>query len=285
MDRNEREERDRMSRRRGQYDQRMDRDREEEEGRYGRTRGASRGDLYGRDESSESMYRNENERPGYNRYYRGDEQRWREQPRGAWQQDMDRGVYGGPEYGDDFGRTSDMSGYSPRSGHDQQQRFSMPQDWQRDRWEQGGRDFSESQRGMRGGMHGERGGMSRWARGSRYEEDDRGFRGRGPKDYQRSDDRIREDVCDLLTDNPQIDASDITVRVESGEVTLEGKVDTRRVKHLAEDLIDECCTGVKDIHNNLRVSRERREEKQGGREEEERGNGRRYFQQSQYGNA
>jgi hypothetical protein len=32
------------------------------------------------------------------------------------------------------------------------------------------------------------------------------FRGRGPKDYRRPE-RIREDVCELLTDDPRIDAS------------------------------------------------------------------------------
>ena len=32
-------------------------------------------------------------------------------------------------------------------------------------------------------------------------------RGRGPKDYTRSDDRIREEVCDRLTDDPRVDAS------------------------------------------------------------------------------
>lgn len=38
--------------------------------------------------------------------------------------------------------------------------------------------------------------------------------GRGPKGYQRSDERIREDVCDRLTEHPAIDASEIEVEVK-----------------------------------------------------------------------
>ena len=81
-----------------------------------------------------------------------------------------------------------------------------------------------------------------------------GFRGRGPRDYQRTDDRIREDVCDRLTEDDGLDASDITVRVSDGEVTLEGKVDERRAKWMAEEIACSC-SGVKEVHNHLRVAR------------------------------
>jgi hypothetical protein len=53
------------------------------------------------------------------------------------------------------------------------------------------------------------------------------FAGRGPKGYRRSDSRIREDVCDRLTDAPFLDASDIDVTVTDGEVTLSGTVHYR----------------------------------------------------------
>ncbi|WP_244464993.1 BON domain-containing protein [Candidatus Filomicrobium marinum] len=84
----------------------------------------------------------------------------------------------------------------------------------------------------------------------RREMDDR-FRGRGPKNYTRSDDRIREDVCDRLCDDPHIDASDIEVTVSGGEVTLEGTVRDRFAKRHAEDL-SERASGVKHVQNNLR---------------------------------
>jgi osmotically-inducible protein OsmY len=80
------------------------------------------------------------------------------------------------------------------------------------------------------------------------------FRGRGPKGFQRSDERVRELVSERLEDHDAIDASDIEVTVNSGEVTLSGTVDDRRTKRLAED-VAESVAGVKDVHNNLKVDR------------------------------
>ncbi|MGO4571324.1 BON domain-containing protein [Microvirga sp. 2TAF3] len=77
-------------------------------------------------------------------------------------------------------------------------------------------------------------------------------RGRGPKGYQRSDERIREDVNDRLTDDPHIDASEIQVTVSSREVTLDGTVGSRFEKRHAED-IAEFVSGVTHVQNNLRV--------------------------------
>jgi len=78
------------------------------------------------------------------------------------------------------------------------------------------------------------------------------YAGVGPQGYQRSDERIREDVNDRLTDHPDVDASKIDVQVQHCEVTLTGYVDSRRTKRLAED-IAESVRGVKDVHNQLRV--------------------------------
>ena len=77
-------------------------------------------------------------------------------------------------------------------------------------------------------------------------------RGKGPAGYQRSDERIRELVCESLTDDDQIDASRIEVAVEDGEVTLSGSVDDRHAKRDAEDC---ACSvvGVRDVQNLLRV--------------------------------
>jgi osmotically-inducible protein OsmY len=81
--------------------------------------------------------------------------------------------------------------------------------------------------------------------------------GRGPRGYTRSDERIREDVCDRLAQHGYVDASDIDVRASGGEVKLEGSVRERREKRLAED-IAECVPGVRDVHNMLRVNRDDR---------------------------
>ncbi|MBO0748827.1 MAG: BON domain-containing protein [Porphyrobacter sp.] len=76
--------------------------------------------------------------------------------------------------------------------------------------------------------------------------------GRGPQNYTRSDDRIREDVNDNLTDDWAVDARNITVKVENGEVTLDGTVTTRLQKRRAEDCAEDV-SGVKHVQNNLRV--------------------------------
>lgn len=78
------------------------------------------------------------------------------------------------------------------------------------------------------------------------------FRGKGPKGYTRSDERIKEDVSDRLSDDDELDASDITVQVSGGEVTLTGFVDSRDAKRAAEDCA-EACSGVKHVQNTLRV--------------------------------
>lgn len=77
--------------------------------------------------------------------------------------------------------------------------------------------------------------------------------GRGPRGYQRSDERIREDVCDALCEDGYIDASDIEVTVVNGEVTLVGVVRERPEKRRAEDAVEQI-SGVREIHNQLRVS-------------------------------
>ena len=147
------------------------------------------------------------------------------------------------------------------------------------------RDDRGGDRGYPGRSQGrdqDRFGSSSFGRGSREDDDERGFferagdevrswfgddanrrrdpdtgqrehhRGRGPKGYQRSDERILEDVNDRLTDDPHIDASEIDVSVSNREVTLNGTVNSRFEKRHAEDLA-ESVSGVGHVQNNLRV--------------------------------
>ncbi|MCK6592183.1 MAG: BON domain-containing protein [Polyangiaceae bacterium] len=79
--------------------------------------------------------------------------------------------------------------------------------------------------------------------------------GRGPRGYKRSDERIREDICDRLMQHDDVDASDVEVTVSSGEVTLQGTVESRQMKHLIEDVID-AVQGVQEVHNQIRVKRQ-----------------------------
>lgn len=77
-------------------------------------------------------------------------------------------------------------------------------------------------------------------------------RGRGPKGYRRSDERIGEDVHDRLTEDRDLDASGIEVEVREGEVTLNGVVSDRHDKHRAEHIVEHIL-GVGHVQNNLRV--------------------------------
>lgn len=79
------------------------------------------------------------------------------------------------------------------------------------------------------------------------------FAGRGPKGYQRSDERIREDVSDRLMEHPELDASGLEVHVKDGVVTLKGDVDSRWAKRQAEDIAEDV-GGVRDVMNQLSVT-------------------------------
>jgi hypothetical protein len=78
------------------------------------------------------------------------------------------------------------------------------------------------------------------------------YRGKGPKGYVRSDERIREQVNEALSDDDQVDASEIEVTVKDGEVILRGTVPERHMKRLAEDCVERL-PGVKDVQNQVRV--------------------------------
>lgn len=88
------------------------------------------------------------------------------------------------------------------------------------------------------------------------------FAGRGPKGYQRSDERLREEICDRLMADPEIDAAELTVSVSGGEVTLEGSVPERRMKRDAEDCA-ESISGVRQVHNRLRIEPSEGDERSG----------------------
>jgi hypothetical protein len=88
----------------------------------------------------------------------------------------------------------------------------------------------------------------------RHFQRDRGyeskFRGVGPKGYRRSDESIREDICESLTLDPYVDATEIEVAVKEGVVFLRGTVSSREVRRMAEDAALDC-TGVVDVRNEL----------------------------------
>lgn len=132
---------------------------------------------------------------------------------------------------------------------------------------------SESERGVwstqvqRGGrQQGSTDNNSGWGQGvnqygQRFEQPSQGqgvsHRGKGPQGWTRSDEKIKDIVCEALHDDHHIDASGIDVEVKNGEVTLTGMVPDRRTKRAAEDLVERL-SGVKDVQNSLKVSSDER---------------------------
>ncbi len=79
---------------------------------------------------------------------------------------------------------------------------------------------------------------------------------KGPKGYQRSDDRLREEVINILINQASFDLDDVEVDVSQGVVKLTGSVPDRQARYEAEELADGLW-GVKDVTNNLKVGSER----------------------------
>ncbi|WP_437604313.1 BON domain-containing protein [Sorangium sp. So ce590] len=69
---------------------------------------------------------------------------------------------------------------------------------------------------------------------------------------------MREDLCDRISDDPDLDASDVEVKVQNGEVVLSGTVRERRFKHQLE-VLAERISGVTDVRNEIRMYREQQQ--------------------------
>jgi hypothetical protein len=76
----------------------------------------------------------------------------------------------------------------------------------------------------------------------------------GLRGYRRPDESLAREIHEILTKDPELDATDIEVEVEGGAVTLTGEVESSDAKLLAEELV-ESTPGVREIHNRLRIAR------------------------------
>lgn len=93
-------------------------------------------------------------------------------------------------------------------------------------------------------------------KGMGQDRSSRNFRGLGPKSYQKSDERLKDDICEVLMDHSEIDASDIDIEVSKGEVTLTGTVNDRWMKYHAEEVIEDL-SFVNSVQNNIRVTKQK----------------------------
>lgn len=80
------------------------------------------------------------------------------------------------------------------------------------------------------------------------------FGRRTPKGYTRSDERIKDDLCERLYHTEDVDVGEVTIEVRDGTITLEGSVPERRMKHRIEDIAEQCI-GVHDVENRIRIVR------------------------------
>lgn len=148
-----------------------------------------------------------------------------------------------------------MAERDPRDDRmDEQGRWRTDAVWGRDRSYSSGREYGDGEYGIPPGRYD----RPAWNDRAREWSSTEGWRrpgpfaGRGPRGYQRSDERIREEVSDRLTAHGFIDATDVEVQVVNGEVTLTGFVDSRAAKRAAEDVAEDVY-GVRDVHNHLRI--------------------------------
>jgi osmotically-inducible protein OsmY len=152
-----------------------------------------------------------------------------------------------------YGSNQSTSGYGRGSYNEDEYRSDRSSDMY------GGRQSSGQSLGQYGSQQGLQG---------QQDQSQGRYAGRGPKGYKRSDERIKEEISDILTRDQNVDASEIEIEVKDGEVTLTGTVTERRMKHHAEDLIEKC-SGVKDVTNNLRVQKESQRSQEGDGERKE----------------
>jgi osmotically-inducible protein OsmY len=89
----------------------------------------------------------------------------------------------------------------------------------------------------------------------RREEQGRRQANSGPRGRRKSDESLRQEIREILTADPELEAVDVEVEVEGGAVTLRGAVMDPDARLLAEELV-ESLAGVQEVHNRLRVERE-----------------------------
>lgn len=204
---------------------------------------------------------------GNDRFRDNDRYRENYQGSGDYNSDWNRGSQGsgynrgyGNEYGrssgSEFNRGSYGDDYSRGSGSSEFNRWGN--DYNRSRGNDGNRGREDYRNGDRNWWDKTRDEVSSWfgdedaERRRRMDDREGPNRGKGPKGYTRSDERIKEDVNDRLNDDSTVDASEIEVTVTGCEVTLTGTVNNRQEKRRAEDLA-EAVSGVKNVENRIRV--------------------------------
>lgn len=90
----------------------------------------------------------------------------------------------------------------------------------------------------------------KWSSDPRSEASLERHKGKGPRNFSRSDDLLRERICEAFLKNPDLDPEFIDVTVKDGIVTLSGEARIREDRFLAEDLARDV-SGVVDVQNYI----------------------------------
>ncbi|PLP99863.1 RNA-binding protein [Cupriavidus pauculus] len=193
---------------------------------------------------------------GHTAYFndlRSDTRYWTE-PRDEWGES--RPPYHAQRYGRDYmGGGQGFSGYDEELGYSPSGRESGGRwrDGQREGQHEDWREHDENREDEHGALYnlGHRIGqaVSDWFGPGAMEKR------AGPRGYTRTDDRIRDEICERLTFTTGIDVREVSVDVDKGKVTLGGTVHTRGQKYDIEDLADNTF-GVIEVENNIRVQRQ-----------------------------
>jgi osmotically-inducible protein OsmY len=243
---------------------RVDESSDRREDRYDWSDRDERSDYYGSSQRASGRYRPDYENDERNMYASrsqgrrsGEDDRWREsrdrfynRGREIGTRSYERSDYGDTGYGQ-YGRSNrDEDRYRDESGEGRS--FSgrtgeFSADWDYDARARASQSGYNAQGYGISQSEGRQRGESRWTVAGPHT-------GKSPKGYKRSEERIREDICERLMEDGEVDASDIDVKITGNEVTLEGFVSDWRMKRRAEEVIQHV-SGVDDVLNNLRVKR------------------------------
>lgn len=187
----------------------------------------------------------------------GDSQYGSKQRGGASSGGSQSSTSGGPEYGDPYGRNQwrygqEQSYGQGQSGANAGQQYSSGQN-RADTGQQSGGRYSGGSTGRWSSY--DQGSEQQFSggAGSAAQRQGQSFRGYGPQNYTRSDERLTEEINDRLTNDHDTDARQIEVKVSKGVVTLTGRVSERMMKYRAEEIAEEI-PGVKEVDNQIKVT-------------------------------
>lgn len=247
--------------------------RERNEGRYGssedypqntnRRFGGGRTNRPTRQSSQRSNYGGQGSsfRGGYNRYNDSPEDSYSDSA--SYGRRWSRGRQGyGDEQNDYLGGQGEWHEDFDYRGNDRSSRFGNRYGGS-DRHGYGSDQFGGESTGNHG-YGSQRTGYGRYSEDSSYQGHNGGSRygrrfgehsGKGPKGYSRSDDQIKEEACQCLEQEGEVDASEINVSCQNGIITLEGTVQDREMKRSAEECLEDVY-GLKDVMNKLEVEDE-----------------------------